>query len=101
MKEEILSLVKEMIESKKSVFFPGQTIVQYSGPTIDHNEYVAIIDTVLDGWFGLGAKASLFESEVAKRLDKNYGVYVNSGSSANLLINFTISLIAYAFPVPI
>lgn len=85
MKEEILSLVKEMIEKKKNLFIPGQTIVQYSGPTIDHNEYIAIIDTVLDGWFGLGAKASLFESEVAKRLDKNYGVYVNSGSSANLL----------------
>lgn len=85
MKEKILELVEEFVNNQEKKFIPGETVVQYTGPTIDKDEYVAIIGTVLDGWFGLGAQASQFETEVAKRLDKTYGVYVNSGSSANLI----------------
>ncbi len=85
MKERILELVEEFVNNQEKKFIPGETVVQYTGPTIDKDEYVAIIGTVLDGWFGLGAQASQFETEVAKRLDKTYGVYVNSGSSANLI----------------
>jgi CDP-4-dehydro-6-deoxyglucose reductase, E1 len=85
MKEEILSLVEKFIDSQEKKFIPGETVVQYTGPTIDKDEYTAIIGTVLDGWFGLGAKATQFETEVALRLAKMYGVYVNSGSSANLI----------------
>lgn len=85
MKEKILELVAEYIDSQDKQFIPGETVVQYTGPTIDKDEYTAIIGTVLDGWFGLGAQASEFESKVSQRLSKTYGVYVNSGSSANLI----------------
>jgi CDP-6-deoxy-D-xylo-4-hexulose-3-dehydrase len=85
MKENILSLVEEFIDSQEKKFIPGETVVQYTGPTIDKDEYTAIIGTVLDGWFGLGAQAAKFETEVALRLAKMHGVYVNSGSSANLI----------------
>ena len=85
MKQEILNMVEQFIDSKEKKFIPGETVVQYTGPTIDKEEYTAIIGTVLDGWFGLGAQASEFETKVALRLSKMYGVYVNSGSSANLI----------------
>ncbi len=85
MKEKILDLVEQFVDAQEKKFVPGETVVQYTGPTIDKDEYTAIIGTVLDGWFGLGAQASEFEAKVAQRLAKTYGVYVNSGSSANLI----------------
>lgn len=85
MKQEILNMVEQFIDAQEKKFIPGESIVQYTGPTIDKDEYTAIIGTVLDGWFGLGAQATQFETEVALRLSKVYGVYVNSGSSANLI----------------
>lgn len=85
MKNEILDLVAQFADAQTKEFIPGESIVQYTGPTIDKDEYVAIISTVLDGWFGLGAQATKFETEVALRLSKLHGVYVNSGSSANLI----------------
>jgi len=85
MKQQILNLVGEYIDTQEKKFIPGESIVQYSGPTLDKNEFQAIISTVLDGWFGLGKQASEFENQVAKRLNKQGSVYVNSGSSANLM----------------
>lgn len=85
MKQQILDMVEAFVDSQERKFIPGETVVQYTGPTIDKEEYTAIIGTVLDGWFGLGAQAAKFETEVALRLSKLYGVYVNSGSSANLI----------------
>jgi len=84
MKNEILDLVSKYV-GKEDAFIPGKSIVQYSGLTLDKEEYVAIISTVLDGWFGLSKQALKFESEIALRLSKLHGVYVNSGSSANLI----------------
>lgn len=85
MKDKILELVAEFVDKQEKKFIPGESIVQYTGPTIDKDEYTAIIGTVLDGWFGLGAQAAEFETKTALRLGKLYGVYVNSGSSANLI----------------
>ena len=44
----------------------------------------------MDGWFGLGEKAEEFELQTAKALGKDFGVFVNSGSSANLVALLTI-----------
>ncbi|WP_152184318.1 lipopolysaccharide biosynthesis protein RfbH [Sulfurimonas indica] len=85
MKNKILKMVEEFIDNQEKKFIPGESIVQYTGPTLDKEEYTAIISTVLDGWFGLGQQASNFEQQTAKRLSKEYAVYVNSGSSANLI----------------
>jgi len=85
MKEKILELVEQFVDAQENKFIPTESIIQYTGLTIDKEEYTAIIGTVLDGWFGLGNQAAKFETEVALRLSKVYGVYVNSGSSANLI----------------
>jgi len=69
---------------------PGQDLIQYSGPTFTEDEFISAIDSLLDGWFGLGKNAELFEQKSSKLLGKKYGVYVNSGSSANLIALLTM-----------
>jgi len=49
-------------------------------------EIQAVIDCLNDGWLaGFGPKTIQFEKETAKLFSKNYGLFVNSGSSAILL----------------
>lgn len=84
-KNDILNMIEQYIDAKTNNFVEGETVVQYSGPTMDSSEYKALIETVLDGWLGLSKKASEFEKKMAGHLGKDYAVYVNSGSSANLL----------------
>ncbi len=84
-KDEILESVVKYVNQCVTSFEKGRDTVQYSGPFLDSDEFVAIIDSVLDGWFGLGKKTLDFEDKTASLLGKEYGVYVNSGSSANLI----------------
>lgn len=86
--EDILKLVEEYIkesESKKS-WEAGKDWVQYAGPYFTHDEYVRAVKTLLGGWLVLGAEANKFENKFPKLLGKERGLFVNSGSSANLLM---------------
>jgi CDP-6-deoxy-D-xylo-4-hexulose-3-dehydrase len=86
--EDILKLVEEYIkenESKKS-WEAGKDWVQYAGPYFTHDEYVRAVKTLLGGWLVLGAEANRFENKFPKLLGKERGLFVNSGSSANLLM---------------
>ncbi len=84
---KIRKLIKEFeaIKSKERRFIPGVTKIQYSGSSFDDKELVALTDAVLDGWFGVGKRANLFEERFSKLIGQNFGVLTNSGSSANLL----------------
>lgn len=75
----------ENIKSSERQFVPGVTKVQYGGPFLDEKDLLALVDAVLDGWFGVGKRANLFEERFSKLVGKNFGVLTNSGSSANLL----------------
>jgi CDP-6-deoxy-D-xylo-4-hexulose-3-dehydrase len=75
----------EAIKSSKRQFSPGVTKIQYSGPSSDDKEIVALVDAILDGWFGVGKRANLFEERFSRLIGKNFGILTNSGSSANLL----------------
>lgn len=49
-------------------------------------EIEAVAACLKDGWLaGFGPKTVQFESEIAQRFGKKYALFVNSGSSANLL----------------
>ncbi len=49
-------------------------------------EIKAVEECLRDGWLaGFGPRSIEFEEKIAKRFGKNYGVFVNSGSSACLL----------------
>jgi len=84
---EIRELIREFvaIKSKERQFIPGVTKIQYSGPSFDDKELVALTDAILDRWFGVGKGANLFEERFSKLIGQNFGVLTNSGSSANLL----------------
>jgi CDP-6-deoxy-D-xylo-4-hexulose-3-dehydrase len=75
----------EAIKSNKRQFSPGITKIQYSGPSLDDKEFVALVDAILDGWFGVGKRANLFEERFSRLIGKSFGILTNSGSSANLL----------------
>jgi CDP-6-deoxy-D-xylo-4-hexulose-3-dehydrase len=75
----------EAIKRSKRQFVPGVTKIQYSGPSFDGKELIALEDAILDGWFGVGKRANLFEERFSELIGQNFGILTNSGSSANLL----------------
>ena len=86
-KKRILSLISEYVAQKNSKpWNKEEDWVEYSGPTFDDKEYIAAVDTLLEGWFIMGKDAREFELEFPKHLGKSDGILTNSGSSANLLM---------------
>lgn len=86
-KTKILQLVSEYINEKSNtVWNKDKDWVSYSGPVFDDKEYVAAINTLLDGWLILGENAKKFEKIFPSFLGKKTGILTNSGSSANLLM---------------
>ena len=58
--------------------------VRYGGAMIDQKEIDAVVNVMQTG-MSVGAQVQTFESRCAKLLGKEYGVMVNSGSSALLV----------------
>ena len=99
--KEILKLIEEYIEKKHSEkkWEAGKDWVQYAGPYFDSQEYVAAVKTLLGEWLVLGAEAIKFENKFPKLFGKKHGLFVNSGSSANLLMMLAMtSKRGYNFP---
>lgn len=90
-KEDILKLVGEYINEKHAAkkWTPGVDWVQYAGAYFDEKEYIGAIGSLLNEWLVLGEDAIKFEKKFSKLLGKSYGVVVNSGSSANLIMMMT------------
>ena len=83
----ILELVSEYAQKKMttSEFVPGETPVPVSGKVLDASDYVALVDSSLDGWLTAGRFTEKFERELAKFVGARSALFVNSGSSANLV----------------
>jgi len=84
---QILDLVSEYARKKlsNSAFVPGETPVPVSGKVLDASDYVALVDSSLDGWLTAGRFTEKFERELAKFVGARSALFVNSGSSANLV----------------
>lgn len=67
------------------VFSPGETAIPVSGKVLEAEDYVALVDASLEGWLTSGRFHDKFERELAKFVGVRNSVFVNSGSSANLL----------------
>ena len=96
LKEEILRLTREYsklahaaqrpgIDTSRSPFIPGETIVPYAGRVFTEDEVEAAVGSTLDFWLTLGPEGEAFEKELAAFLGVKYSLLVNSGSSANLV----------------
>ena len=87
-REKIANLVREYISEKEAnkQWTAGKDWVQYAGPVFDEDEYLASVETLLDGWLVLGQKGLKFENQFSKLLGKGFGILTNSGSSSNLIM---------------
>lgn len=77
-----------MNRNKDKKFIPGKDWVWYAPNTTDafgEEEIRAVVDSLRSGWLTLGKITREFEDAVAKLFGKKYGLFVNSGSSANLV----------------
>jgi CDP-6-deoxy-D-xylo-4-hexulose-3-dehydrase len=66
-------------------FVPGESPVPVSGKLLDAADLVALVDASLDGWLTAGRFTTLFERQLARFVGSRGAVFVNSGSSANLV----------------
>lgn len=86
LRSQILGLTKEFFDqsSKNSSFEPGVDPVPVSGKVLTAEDYVALVDSSLDGWLTAGRHTKLFERQLADFVGARSALFVNSGSSANL-----------------
>ena len=86
-REEILASVRALglSRSGNTEFVPGKTPVPVSGKVLDGDDLAALVDASLDGWLTAGRFTESFERALARYVGARSAVFVNSGSSANLL----------------
>ena len=82
-----LTVKPKFIHNDFSDFKPGKTPVFYSGPYWDDEEVKMALKGFLTGkWLSSGEYVYKFEKKFVKKFNTKYGVMVNSGSSANLVM---------------
>ena len=86
-REQILDLVSQFAKEQlvDRTFIPGISQVPVSGKVLDSDDYVALVESSLDGWLTAGSFTEEFERQLAKFVGARSSLFVNSGSSANLL----------------
>jgi len=87
-RNQILDLVGRYAsedDAESRVFEPGVSPVPVSGKVLDHEDYVNLVDASLDGWLTSGRFHNEFQQQLAKFVGVRNSVFVNSGSSANLV----------------
>ncbi len=92
LKREIFERIAEFyrLEHSEQLFVPGQTKIHYAGRVYDEREMMAMVDAVLEFWLTMGRYAEEFEGKLAEFLGVSDAIFVNSGSSANLLAVATL-----------
>lgn len=70
---------------RKSDFIPGDTPVPVSGKVLDASDFVSLVDSSLDGWLTAGRFTEDFQRKLGKFVGARKTLFVNSGSSANLV----------------
>ena len=73
-------------------FRPGEDWVWYSRPVYGKREIDAVVESLEKDWLVPGAYSAQFEAAVAKLFGQGFGLFVNSGSSANMLAVQTLNL---------
>jgi CDP-4-dehydro-6-deoxyglucose reductase, E1 len=84
---QIISLTKDYADLllKNEVFRPGVDPVPVSGKVLTSEDFQALIDSSLDGWLTAGRFTATFERQLANFVGARSALFVNSGSSANLV----------------
>lgn len=70
---------------ESSKFIPGETPVPVSGKVIDQDDILNLVEASLDGWLTAGRFTEEFQRSLARYVGVRDSLFVNSGSSANLV----------------
>lgn len=81
--ESTREFAEEFLNS--SDFRPGETVVPVSGKVLDASDFLSLVDASLDGWLTAGRFTDEFQRRLAQYVGVRKSLFVNSGSSANLL----------------
>jgi CDP-6-deoxy-D-xylo-4-hexulose-3-dehydrase len=87
LRQQILELTKQFADkllAPKS-FKPGEDPVPVSGKVLTSEDFTALVDSSLDGWLTAGRFTVDFERQLAQFVGARSALFVNSGSSANLV----------------
>ena len=87
LRQDIFDAVRSFAEQKlqQGEFVPGESVIPVSGKVLDPSDFVALVDASLDGWLTAGRFHTDFERALAKYIGSRSALFVNSGSSANLV----------------
>lgn len=93
LKKDIFKLLRVYIRETQTdkKFIPGVTRIRYAGAYYDHEDVIAMVDAILNGWFGLGACGEHLEQALASYIGVPRALLTNSGSSASLLTIATLA----------
>jgi len=89
-RENVRKNIIEFFKQKHDEFIPGKTRIRYAGAVYDEKEILSMVDTLLEGWFGLGKRGAEFERGLSSLIGVKNAVLANSGSSANLIAISTL-----------
>ena len=87
LRDKILADVRTYAEEalRPQEFIPGTSTVPVSGKVLDPADFASLVDSSLDGWLTAGRFTEKFQRALARYVGTRASVFVNSGSSANLV----------------
>lgn len=87
LREQILKLTQKFAEIKLAPkpFQAGEDPVPVSGKVLSSEDFSSLVDSSLDGWLTAGRFTADFERGLANFVGARHALFVNSGSSANLV----------------
>jgi CDP-4-dehydro-6-deoxyglucose reductase, E1 len=87
LREQILGLTREYASKllAPEPFKAGEDSVPVSGKVLTSEDFSALVDSSLDGWLTAGRFTADFERQLAQFVGARSALFVNSGSSANLV----------------
>ncbi len=87
LKKEILELTSRFADAflRREKFVAGSDVVPVSGKILDAVDFCSLVDSSLDGWLTAGRFTEDFERQLAQFVGARSALFVNSGSSANLV----------------
>jgi CDP-6-deoxy-D-xylo-4-hexulose-3-dehydrase len=87
LREQILNLTQKFAELKLAPkpFQAGEDPVPVSGKVLSSEDFSSLVDSSLDGWLTAGRFTADFERGLANFVGTRHALFVNSGSSANLV----------------
>ena len=91
---EILAKVREytrLAHGAETPFEPGKSRLNYSGRVFDGEEVTNLVDAALEFWLTSGRYSREFERRFSGVVNTRHALFVNSGSSANLLAFLTLT----------